>query len=77
MSGSSTRRPEDLGLGRLEGKVAVVTGAGSGIGAATARLVAAEGATVVCPDISGREEATAASIGDARERCTSMCRSAG
>ncbi|PZS28327.1 MAG: 3-oxoacyl-ACP reductase [Pseudonocardiales bacterium] len=37
--------------GRLAGKVAVVTGAGSGIGLATARRFAAEGAKVVCADI--------------------------
>jgi len=35
---------------RLAGKVAVVTGAGSGIGLATARRFAAEGAKVVCWD---------------------------
>ncbi|MER3405842.1 MAG: short-chain dehydrogenase, partial [Chloroflexota bacterium] len=31
---------------RLEGKVAVITGAGSGVGAATARRMAADGAAV-------------------------------
>jgi NAD(P)-dependent dehydrogenase (short-subunit alcohol dehydrogenase family) len=36
---------------RLVGKVAVVTGAGSGIGLATARRFAEEGAQVVCADI--------------------------
>lgn len=36
----------------LEGKVAVVTGAGVGMGAATARLLAARGAKVVVSDIN-------------------------
>ncbi len=35
---------------RLKGKVAIVTGAGSGIGAATAALFAAEGAAVLAAD---------------------------
>ncbi|MDT4938966.1 MAG: hypothetical protein QOG80_2637 [Pseudonocardiales bacterium] len=45
---------------RLAGKVAVVTGAGGGIGLATARRFAAEGATVVCADINADAGAKAA-----------------
>jgi NAD(P)-dependent dehydrogenase (short-subunit alcohol dehydrogenase family) len=40
-------------MSRFEGRVAFVTGAASGIGAATAALLAAEGATVVGADITG------------------------
>ena len=39
-------------MGRVAGKVVLVTGAGSGIGRATAKLLAAEGATVVVSDIN-------------------------
>ena len=35
----------------LAGKIAIVTGAGSGIGRATARRFAAEGATVIAADL--------------------------
>jgi NAD(P)-dependent dehydrogenase (short-subunit alcohol dehydrogenase family) len=38
-------------LTNLDGKVAVITGAGSGIGLATARRLAADGARVVCADV--------------------------
>ncbi len=54
---------------RLEGKIALVTGAGSGIGRATAQLFAANGAAVVVADINaegGRE--TVRRIGDTGDR---------
>lgn len=50
--------------GRLEGKVAVITGAGSGMGRSMAELFHAEGAKLVLADISGKHEEVAAALGE-------------
>ena len=50
---------------RLKEKVAIVTGAGSGIGRATAQLFASEGAYVIASDINEAVEETARLIGPA------------
>jgi NAD(P)-dependent dehydrogenase (short-subunit alcohol dehydrogenase family) len=50
-------------MGMLEGKVAVITGAGSGMGKASVKVFVREGATVVAADISGAEETTASEVG--------------
>lgn len=48
---------------RLANKVAVITGAGSGMGKSMAGLFAAQGAKVVCADISGKQMEVADAIG--------------
>jgi NAD(P)-dependent dehydrogenase (short-subunit alcohol dehydrogenase family) len=47
----------------LDGKIAVITGAGSGMGLCTARLFYAEGASLVLADVSGKEQQVAAELG--------------
>ncbi|MBV8950039.1 MAG: SDR family oxidoreductase [Actinobacteria bacterium] len=52
-------------MGELDGKVAVITGAGSGMARASARVFVREGAKVLGADVSGREKETADELGDA------------
>src|SRR5436305_12413194 len=52
-------------MGELDGKVAVITGAGSGMAKAAAEVFVREGAKVLAADISGGEKDTAAELGDA------------
>lgn len=56
--------------GRLQGKVALVTGAGSGIGAACVRAFVAEGARVLATDIDAN--AVAATVADLGESAFAM-----
>ena len=65
-------------MGRLEGKRAIVTGAGSGIGRASAALFAREGAAVLAVDRSREAvEETAAQIVAAGGRAVAMAADAG
>jgi glucose 1-dehydrogenase len=60
-------------MGRVEGKVALVVGAGGGIGGAGAEGLAGEGACVLCADLDGTAaEATAARIRGARGRAAAQ-----
>jgi NAD(P)-dependent dehydrogenase (short-subunit alcohol dehydrogenase family) len=50
-------------MGELDGKVAVITGAGSGMAKVATKVFVREGAKVLAADISGDEEKTATEVG--------------
>ncbi|HPB46151.1 MAG TPA: SDR family NAD(P)-dependent oxidoreductase [Microthrixaceae bacterium] len=52
-------------MAELQGKVAVITGVGSGMGRAAAEVFVREGARVLAADVSGAQDDTAAALGDA------------
>jgi 3alpha(or 20beta)-hydroxysteroid dehydrogenase len=57
-------KPKEILMGRVQGKVAIVTGAARGMGAAHARQLVGQGASVVLTDVLDAEgEATAAALG--------------
>ncbi len=57
-------------MGKLDGKVAIITGAARGIGAAAARLFAAEGANLMLADLLAEPlKALAADIGPSAVAC--------
>ncbi len=62
---------------RLEGKVAIITGAGSGIGRAAARLFAEAGAALVLGDKTEAVHATAQAVLDAGGRAKALQMDAG
>src|SRR5580658_6880119 len=59
-------------MNTLQGKIALVTGAASGIGRASALLFAAEGAAVVALDRAAEVEATVATIRNAGGRALAL-----
>jgi NAD(P)-dependent dehydrogenase (short-subunit alcohol dehydrogenase family) len=54
-------------MGVIDGKVAIITGAGRGIGASISRLFAAEGAKLVVNDLGGHTDGTGGDEGPAKQ----------
>src|SRR5256712_13195378 len=54
-------------MGLLDGKVAIITGAGGGLGEAYAKLFAREGAAVVVNDLGGPSDGSGADVSMAQK----------
>ncbi len=63
--------------GLLEGKVAIITGAGGGLGEAYAKLFAKEGAAVVVNDLGGSRDGSGAGTSAASEKVVAEIKAAG
>src|SRR5688500_18961062 len=64
-------------MGKLDGRVAVITGAGRGIGAAVAETMAREGAAVVVNDLGVALDGSGTSAGPAEEVAERINRAGG
>jgi len=64
-------------MGILDGRVAIITGAGRGIGAEVARLYVKEGAKVVINDLGGSGDGTGADAGPAKNMADELNNAAG
>jgi len=74
MSAAGTSGPGLAPGRRFEGRTAIVTGAGSGIGRATAQRLAGEGAAVACLDVTADAvEETTASLAEVGAKAQSYC----
>ena len=63
--------------GLLDGKVAIITGAGGGLGEAYARLFAKEGAAVVVNDLGGSRDGVGGATSAASEKVVAEIKAAG
>ena len=63
--------------GLLDGKVAIITGAGGGLGEAYAKLFAKEGASIVVNDLGGSRDGTGSGTSAASEKVVAEIKAAG